>query len=473
MNAGRIIGTTRLSLLVLGGLLAVTAGWGDAAWWAVPALALAIAVAERASVRIVVGRQAAAFALNDAVMAVAFVLAPGSWIAVASTAGYALARARALPLSKLSFNLAQEFATVAVAVSVAELLGGGVPGAIAGLAAFAVLNLLVVAIPIAATTGMIYPRVVATLGPLGIIHTAGNASVGVLAGWLVLNAPWGLFSLVVPVGLLWWSYQQQTRRASEAKLFAELARGQERIGGSADASTEVVLTAAARLFGGAEVELLLRHPEGLLRYVGDETGVLARLRVDAEALDAPWVLRALAARGVMIGQDGARPYCSAVLGDPERPLAVLVAYRPERSAPFTRAEAQLAEVLVAQAESWLSVAELSARRDEAVGRAEAYGAANRVLGDMSQETVPALAVLRESAHRLSRLATRFDGPDAVDEIVAELYSVERAVASLLGAIALASDAAGRPALPSGPVAPARGAEAEWTTTGRLEDAVGP
>ena len=100
-----------------------------------------------------------------------------------------------------------------------------------------------------------------------------------------------------------------------------------------------------------------------------------------------------------------------------------------------------------QAESWLSVAELAARRDEALGRAEAYGAANRVLGEVSQETVPALAVLRESAHRLSRLATRYDGPDAVDEIVAELYSVERAVASLLGAIALASDAVARRAGP--------------------------
>jgi len=96
-----------------------------------------------------------------------------------------------------------------------------------------------------------------------------------------------------------------------------------------------------------------------------------------------------------------------------------------------------------------------------------------VLGEVSQETVPALAVLRESAHRLSRLATRYDGPDAVDEIVAELYSVERAVASLLGAIALASETAvaGLELTSTGSV-PAR-TEAEWTTTGRFEDAVGP
>ena len=99
--------------------------------------------------------------------------------------------------------------------------------------------------------------------------------------------------------------------------------------------------------------------------------------------------------------------------------------------------------------------------------------AGEELGDIGEETVPALAVLRESAHRLSRLAIRYDGPDAVSEIVAELYSVERAVASLLGAIALASDApVSREAAASAPAGPAT-RDAEWTTTGRLEDAVGP
>jgi hypothetical protein len=51
--------------------------------------------------------------------------------------------------------------------------------------------------------------------------------------------------------------------------------------------------------------------------------------------------------------------------------------------------------------------------------------------------------------------------------------VERAVASLLGAIALASETAVvGPELTSTGSVPAR-TEAEWTTTGRFEDAVGP
>jgi len=469
----RVITGISAALVLVGALLAFQVGWGAPSWWALPALAFASAVTVRTSVRMSVGQQGALFALNDAAMAVAFLLAPGAWIALAMPVGYLAATVGKRPWIKLAFNSAVQFCSVAAGVAVPQSAGGEGPGAVAGLAVFAVVNHLLVALPIAVTSPVPYRKVLIAMGPLGIVHTAGNASVGLLAGWLTVNAPLGLFGLIVPVGLLWWSYQQQTRRASEAQLFAELAQGQERLGGSVDASAQVITTAAARLFGAQRVEMLLLHPDGLIRYVGDLSGIGSRTRVDADALDSPWVLRALAARGVLVGQDGAQPYCSAVLGDPERPLAVLVAHRPPQSAVFSRAEAQLAGVLVTQAESWLSVAELSARRDEAVGRAEAYGAATRVLGDISQETVPALAVLRESAHRLSRLASRFDGPDAVDEIVAELYSVERAVASLLGAIALASDSeALELAAAAGPAVPAR-ADAEWTTTGRLEDADGP
>jgi hypothetical protein len=447
------------------------AGWGSPSWWALPLMTLAVVVAERASVRLSVGRQAIVVGLQEAFVAVGLVLAPGAWISVAYVLGVGLVQLRS-PWIKLRFNLAMIAFSTSVCVLITQALGGGLVAASVGLVTLYALNHLLVSIPVALTQHQPYSQVLLTSGPLGLIHFAGTASLGLLGAWLALDAPAGLLGLVVPLGLLWWSYQQQTRRTSEATLYAELARGQERIGGSADASTEVVVTAAARLFGAAEVEMLVQNPDGLLRYVGDETGVTSRIRVESDALDAPWVLRALAARAVFVGSDGDRPFCSAVLGDPERPRGILVAYRPLKSAGFSRADVQLAEVLVRQAESWLSVADLSARRDEALGRAEAYGAANRVLGEVSQETVPALAVLRESAHRLARLANRYDGPDAVDEIVAELYSVERAVASLLGAIALASEAVAGPALTSTGPAPAR-PEAEWTTTGRLEDAVGP
>jgi hypothetical protein len=475
MTPGRTIATARLALAGAGLVLAIDAGWGRPAWWALPALALAVLVSERAAVRIVLGRQGALFSLSDAVLAVALVLAPGTWTVIAYTTGHALARVSRQPWVKLSFNVVQQFSAVAVAVQVTKLAGGGIVGPCAGLAAFALLNYLIVAIPISATSGVPYRKVLVAVGPLGALHNAGNASVGLLAGWLVIHAPLGLLGMVVPIGMLWWSYQQQTRRHAEAELFEELARGQEKVaGGTVDASAQVVTTAAARLFG-AEVELLVRHPDGPVRYVGDERGVSARLRADADAFNTPWVLRALAQRGVLTGHDDGRPYCSVALGPRDHPVAVLIAHRATRATAFARADAQLAEVLARQAESWLSVAELTAQHEAAVGQVEAYGAASRLLGDLGVETVPALAVLRESTMRLSRLASSFDGPDAVSDIVAELHAVERAVASLLGAIALASDPRpGRLSSANGhPVgaAPA-GRATEWTTTGRLEDAVG-
>jgi hypothetical protein len=248
-------------------------------------------------------------------------------------------------------------------------------------------------------------------------------------------------------------------------LFAELARGQERATGrSTDVSAQVVVTAAARLLGGADIEMVLLAADGPVRYAGDETGVPERRRVDPEAFDEPWVLRALGARGVATGSDDGRPWCSAVLGEPNAPLAVLLARRPRGAAGFGRREVRLAEVLVGQAESWLSVADLSKRNARATAQA-AETAKN--LGDVGAATAPALLVLRESADRLARLA---DSSGGVDDIVEELHLVERAVASLLGAIALAAEpdleaigAGNRITDAPAPVRPAT----DWTTTGVL------
>ena len=57
-------------------------------------MALAVLGAERASVRLVVGRQAFVFALNDAFVAVGLVLAPGAWLPIAYVIGVGLAQAR-------------------------------------------------------------------------------------------------------------------------------------------------------------------------------------------------------------------------------------------------------------------------------------------------------------------------------------------------------------------------------------------
>jgi len=452
----------------------VLLGWGSPRWWALPLLTAAVVATELAVVHVTFRRQRLTFSLTEGVIGAAYVFAGGSWSVLAVGAGVLLAqRVRRQPALKLTFNVAL-FASGALAgAATAYALGGGVAAATSGLAVFWVVNTGLVALPMSIMTAQRLRSVLWESISLSTLQEAGTSSIGLLAAWLSLHAPVGLIGLVVPLILLGVSYEEQSARSAEARLFAELARGQEQAGArSADSSAEVVLTAAARLFGGADVEMVLVSADGPVAYAGDESGV-SRRRAQPEAFDRPWVLAALGG-GVRTGIEDGRPYCSAVLGDRERPLAVFVARRPAGAAPFGRREVALARLLVGQGESWLAAAWLTAERDLAVSRAGAAGDAARALGDLGAHTAPALSMLSESAARLARLArvaVVLDGPRDVEEIVAELHAVERAVASLLGAVALAVDpelALAEPARTgaAGPERP-RPMVQDWTTTGVL------
>jgi uncharacterized membrane protein len=454
-------------------------GWGRPHAWAVPMLVAAVAVSELATVHLSFGRQRFLFSCTEGIIGAALVAATGGWIAVVVAIGALIAGSvRRAPRLKLWFNVAQFGASAAVATAMSTYLGGGLLGAIAGMGVFWFVNHALVAAAVAATSGRRYGGLLWESAPLSALHSSGNTSIGLLAAWLALNAPLGLLGLIVPMGLLWFSYDQQTARTAEANLFAELARGQERVTGqSIDVSAQVVLTAAARLFGGADVELVLNGADGPVRYLGDEFGVPERHRVDPTAFDEEWVIRVLAAGHVVHGLEQGRPYCSMILGQHDSPLAVIHARRPVGAGGFGRREVMLAQVLVGQAEAWLSVADLTASRDAALAEAEAAGEAARALGDLGAETSASLVVLRESAGRLARLAepSRVTSLDTtnVGDIVDELHAVERAVASLLGAIVLAAepDLAGAASAMSNMPAPTRAAEPEWTTTGVLSELV--
>jgi hypothetical protein len=439
--------------------------WGGPPWWAIPALAIAVALSELAAVVLQIGRQNWAFSLTESVLGAAWVLHTGAWTVPGVAVGVLVAQvALKRPVIKRQFNVAMFSCATALGSLVAGLTGGHTPGAIAGLAVFFLVNHSLVAMAVAATSRRpVVPLLVNSM-PLSAVHMAGNSSIGLLAAFLAGAAPLGLLGLLVPLALLWSSYDQQTRRSQEARLFAELAAGQERAAGrSSDISAQVVVTAAARLFGGADVEMLLLAADGPVRYAGDEVSQPQRLRVDPDVFDEPWVMRALGERGIATGVEHGRPWCSALLGNPADPQAVIIARRPVGSAPFGRREVRLAEVLVGQADSWLSVADLSDRARAAERHAEVAEGAARALGDLGAATAPSLLVLRESANRLARLAENDGG---VDDIIEELHLVERAVASLLGAVALAADPDLVSADEEGAPLPTR-PTADWTTTGVL------
>ena len=457
--------------LAIGVAAAIATGWGDVVWWAAPVLAIAVVAAEVAVVHLSFGRQRWTFSLTEGAIAAAFVYQAGAWTVAAVVVGVLVAQVvRHQERLKVEFNVGQFAAGTALGAGFAHLVGGGVVGAIGGMGIFWLVNNLMVAWAMSVMSDQKLWALLWASAPLAAVHSSGTSSIGLLAAWLAEHAPLGLLGLVVPMLLLWLSYDEQTARAAEARLFAELARLQERASGrSVDVSAQVVLTAAARLFGGADVEMVLMTADGAAHYIGDETGV-SRHRVDPSVLDSGWVIRALGGSTITTGVEDGRPFCSAVLGGGDAPLAVLVARRPEGMAGFGRRESMLAEVLAQQAESWLSVAELAQSRDEALAHVEAAEGAARALGDIGAHTAPALVVLRESANRLARLAET-QGPASVGEIVDELYAVERAVASLLGAIALAADpdiaTLDTEHASTVEATPAARAVTDWTTTGVL------
>jgi hypothetical protein len=466
VTATRVVGAVAAATAVVGALATCFDVFASPTWWAVPLLVLAIAGSEMLTVNLQFGRQTWAFSLTESALGAAWVFGTGSWTTLSVFLGVLIAQTLLRrPTLKKAFNLAIFSAGAALGSLVAGAAGGGVVGAIAGLGVWFVVNNSLVGLAISVTSGQRFWPMLLTSFPLSLVHTAGNSSIGLLAAYLGLTAPLGLFGLVVPLALLWTSYDQQTRQSQETRLFAELAAGQERATGrSSDSSARVVVTAAARLFGGADVEMVLLAADGPVRYAGDESGTPQRLRVDSEVFDQPWVMRALGAKGISIGVEDGRPWCSGVLEGPAGPQAVIVIRRGAGTPVFGRSDIRLAEVLVSQAQGWLSVADLEEQARTASEQAEMAGTAARGIADLGAATAPALLVLRESADRLARLAEADGG---VDDIVEELHLVERAVASLLGAIALAADpdligASGGDA----PAAPTRPAT-DWTTTGIL------
>ena len=455
-------------VLTLPGL--VWTGFGDPSWWAVPALAAGIAMGELAAVTFPVGRGRWQFSCTFGALGIALLLSPGAWVAIGALLGAGAAvTVRRWPRVRAEFAVAELTATASAGVLVAHATGpsaGSLGAAVIGIAGAWLVRHLLVSAAVAFTSRRPIFQVFAGGAPVSLLYTAGNAATGMLAGWLADCAPLGLLGLVVPLLLLCSMFELQARQSAEADMFAELVRGQAQAGGrSVDVSAQIVVTAVARVLGGADVELVVNGVDGPMRYAGDESGMPDRRRVSPGVFDEPWVMRLLGGSRVVTGEEEGRPFCAALVGQWRQPLAVLVARRPRGSAPFGRREATLARSLVRQVEPWLAL-------PDAVGVGAGVGAGvtprSRPVHS-HPHTVPALALLREASRRLGRLADAtgqdMSPDDALPALLDEVHAVERAVASLIGAVALAADsdeasAAGSVGLaePAGLPQPAKPAE---------------
>ena len=432
-----------------------------------PPIAVVLALSSLLNVSLPLGRGQWQVRGLDAAGAALLLLCagPGLWIAAALGAGMMLAASRATGGRRWR---SMEYATCSALLQSAAALTvtcalhyggvGPIPSAIAGLVFGTITRHVMSAGGVALTArrpllGLLLPRL-----PAELYTTAGNGAVGLLIGWLLVHAPLGVFGLAVPGLLVASTYELQARRTAEAKLFAALAIEQQRASGrSLEQSVTVLMTVAARILGGADVELLLSGPEGLVRYVGDESGVSGRTRVDPSAFDAPWVRQLLGRSSVRIAADEGRPSCAFSVGTGGATRAVVVARRPLGGSGFTRADAVFARALARQAYPWLTPTP-----------------------DMAPAGDRRLEVVREIARRILAAPEPTSDPQWSKLLLDEVHGLERAVAALLGSAPGGSIPSPRHPRdeggaddPDDPVEPvsddgrAVGARPEWTTTGRL------
>jgi hypothetical protein len=435
-----------------------------------PLIALLLAVASLLDVSLPVGGGRWQMRGSDAAGAALLVLCPGPglWLGAAAAAGVLMLGAKLTGRRRwrsLEYGVASALLQAGVASTLTAALryAGATPvaAAIGGVLAAAFVRHAMAAAGVALTSrrplfGLLRSRLAVAL-----VMALGNGAVGLLVGWLFVNGPLGLAGLAVPGLLVVGTYELQARRAAEARLFAALATEQQHLAGrSLEQSVAVLMTVAARLLGGADIELLLSGPEGLVRYTGDESGVSGRMRTDPSAYDAPWARQLLARGPVRIALDEGRPSCAFSIGTGPTPRAVVVARRPLGVAGFHRRDVVVARALARQAASWLAPApELSTPRD------------------------PRLEVVREITRRILRSPEPAADPEWSSRLLDEVHALERAVAALLGSApdgtippqrdhrkeTRASNTTGESAPPESAWEPAgeRSQGPEWTTTGLL------
>lgn len=435
-----------------------------------PAIALLLAVAALLEVSLPIAGGRWQVRGSDAAGAALLVLCPGPglWIGAAAAAGLLMLGAKLSGRRRwrsLDYAVASALlqAGAATALTSALRFAGAAPvaAAIGGVLAAAFTRHAMAAGGVAVTSrrpllGLLLPRL-----PAALVIALGNGAVGLLVGWLMIHGPLGLAGLAVPGLLVAGTFELQARRSAEARLFAALATEQQHLAGrSLEQSVAVLMTVTARLLGGADIELLLSGPEGLVRYTGDESGVSGRMRTDPSAFDAPWVRQLLARGPVRIAFDQGRPSCAFSIGTGPTPRAVVVARRPPGVAGFHRRDVVIARALARQAAPWLTPA-----------------------ADVSLQRDPRLEVVREIARRILRSPEPLADPEWSSRLLDEVHSLERAVAALLGS---APDGSIPPQRDhrgekreleetTGQVRstaePARGAVQgpEWTTTGLLAE----
>ncbi|HVE99042.1 MAG TPA: hypothetical protein VNA12_07670 [Mycobacteriales bacterium] len=434
----------RLPLLiasVAGGTLAATLmlPWNQPVWWLFAVTASAVLLSELRVVNLPFSGQRWSFAWEEVPVAAALLVHQGSWTVAAVALGVVIAQVlRKQPRIKQVFNTVQFAAAAAIAVAVSDRVGG-VAGVATAMAAFWLANTALVAAAIWVTTDRSFMNVCLDGAPLSALHAATNVSLAVLGVWILTANPPALLAMVAPAILLGWALIDQTRRTGETQLLAELVRAHEaRVSDATDEVVGALIQVGSRLIADVSVELVVFTPEGPHLYRRQSRGQVACHRMRVGDFAESWALAASSDSPVTSTTDSGSEALLRV-GRARNPLGLVRMVSSGSESGFNRQAMQVLRMLSRHAEASLSVDRALVSRDEALDRANAAAETVRSLSDISADTGPALRVLRESAGRLAAMASETPVNQVeVTHLVEELYAVERAVASLCGAVTLAS-----------------------------------
>ena len=442
--------------------------WNAPPWWGFALTALAVLLSESRVVNLPFGGQRWSFAWAEVPVAAALLVKPGSWIAVSVAVGVMSAQAmRRQPPVKQVFNTVQLAAAASVAIAVALPIGGEL-GVTAGMATFWTANTALVAAAIWITTDRKFLSVCVDGAPLMALHSATNVSLAILGVWIATLNPTGLLALLAPAGLLAWALIDQIQRTGETQLLAELVRAHEdRVSDTTDEVVGALLEVGSRLLPNVAVELVVFTADGPHLYRRQSRGGVACHRMRVGDFSESWALAATSDDPVTRTRDDESEALLRV-GRAGSPLGLIRMITTAPGATLNRQSMQVLRMLSRHAEASLSVDRALLSRDDALERASAATETVRALSDISADTAPALRVLRDSAGRLAALAANAPADEVeVTRLVEELYAVERAVASLCGAITLAAVPGVEDTDGDGVVLSVDRAEA-WTRTGLLE-----
>jgi PAS domain S-box-containing protein len=331
------------SLAVAAVVLLEPGRWDRAAWPGLAALLVLTAASELVGLRLPHRDAVEMINLFEGMVVVNIALLPPGQAVAVSLAGFLAAQLcqRRAPV-KIAFNLGMYGLALAPAIGLYHLIAGdtgllggrGMAAMAAGVAAFTLVNLLLMSQLLAVLEDRPAWEMVQESSKLSVLTYLGNSAVGLIAVVLYLREPVALPAVLLPAATLWLAYRATERQIAERDRFQHLYEV-----GQAFASSLVleevlpnVLPKVARLFGAEEAHLLFAqgtsqpfgaiHGPGGFRFGPAGEADLAALRLlerrpgmpDAHAAGLPELQRARMRRRYPTGVPGEGP--GPVVGRP-------------------------------------------------------------------------------------------------------------------------------------------------------------